>query len=188
MKSTTNRRESVIALLVWVSAGLVVQAETPSFAEASKPFQYDSSAPLDLKEVSVEPREGAIAHEVSYASPKGGAVTAFIVIPEGKGPFAGIVYQHWGFGNRNEFLPETLLMAKAGAVCISVDGPWNRPGKDPVEAQITHFTHPEIDRDSYVQTVIDLRRAVDVVLSRPGVDPKRIGFVGHSFGATWGGS
>jgi len=38
-----------------------------------------------------------------------------------------------------------------------------------------------------VQTVIDLRRAVDVVLSRPGVDPKRIGFVGHSFGATWGG-
>src|SRR5712692_764930 len=115
MKST-NRRESVIALLVWVSAGLVVQAQTtPSFVEASKLFQYDSSAPLDLKEISVEPDEGATVHELSYASPKGGAVTAFIVIPEGKGPFAGIVYQHWGFGNRNEFLPETLLMAKAGA-------------------------------------------------------------------------
>jgi cephalosporin-C deacetylase-like acetyl esterase len=39
----------------------------------------------------------------------------------------------------------------------------------------------------YRQTVVDLRRAVDVLLARGDVDPKRIAFVGHSFGATWGG-
>ena len=34
--------------------------------------------------------------------------------------------------------------------------------------------------------VIDLRRAVDILVARKDVDPKRIGYVGHSLGATWG--
>jgi len=32
-----------------------------------------------------------------------------------------------------------------------------------------------------VQQVIDLRRGIDLLLSRHDVDPKRIGYVGHSF-------
>src|SRR5438132_6580955 len=38
----------------------------------------------------------------------------------------------------------------------------------------------------YIQTVIDLRRSVDLLLSRRDIDRKRIGFVGHSFGAHTG--
>jgi pimeloyl-ACP methyl ester carboxylesterase len=34
--------------------------------------------------------------------------------------------------------------------------------------------------------VLDLRRAVDVLMTRKDVDPNRIGYVGHSLGATWG--
>ncbi len=32
--------------------------------------------------------------------------------------------------------------------------------------------------------VVDLRRAVDVLMARKEVDSKRIGYVGHSLGAT----
>ena len=32
----------------------------------------------------------------------------------------------------------------------------------------------------------DLRRALDVLLAQPGVDPKRIAYVGHDFGAMYG--
>lgn len=80
-----------------------------------------------------------------------------------------------------------LSLARAGAVSISIDAPWARPEPWKTEDEGGHITHPEVDRDIYVQTVVDLRRAVDILLSRNDVDPKRIGFVGHSYGATWGG-
>ena len=39
----------------------------------------------------------------------------------------------------------------------------------------------------HTKTAIDLRRAVDLVISRSEVDASRIGYVGHSFGALFGG-
>lgn len=155
--------------------------------EITKLFEYSRSLRLDIQERSAEEREGITVHDITYASPVKGRVPAYLVIPSGSGPFAGVVFQHWGFGDRTEFLPEMLSLAKAGVVSISVDAPWARPEPWKTEDEGGHITHPEIDRDIYVQTVIDLRRAVDVLLSRGDVDPKRIGFVGHSYGATWGG-
>lgn len=34
--------------------------------------------------------------------------------------------------------------------------------------------------------MIDLRRGMDLLLVRPDVDPKRLPYVGHSYGAQWG--
>lgn len=34
--------------------------------------------------------------------------------------------------------------------------------------------------------VIDLRRALDLLLAQPGADPKRIAFVGHDYGSMHG--
>jgi dienelactone hydrolase len=34
--------------------------------------------------------------------------------------------------------------------------------------------------------VVDLRRGLDLLAARSDVDPKRLGYVGHSFGAQWG--
>ncbi|SRR5579875_202470 len=155
--------------------------------EVAKLFEYSRTAPLDVQELSVEEHDGASVHDITYASPVKGRVPAYIVIPSGSGPFAGVVFQHWGFGDRSEFLPEMLSLAKSGAVSISIDAPWLRPEPWKTEDEGGHITHPQIDRDIYVQTVIDLRRAFDVLASRDDVDPKRIGFVGHSHGATWGG-
>jgi predicted esterase len=112
-------------------------------------------------------------------------VTGYLVTPAGPGPFAGIVFGHWGPGDRTEFLPEASLYAHAGAVSVMIDNPWNRPApwRKP---QGQGLGEPEKDRDSWVNAVVDMRRAIDVLASRPGVDAGRIGYVGHSYGAQWG--
>jgi dienelactone hydrolase len=146
-------------------------------------FDYDQKAPLDIKEIGVINRNGVRIHDITYASPKNGRVTAYLVTPTTKGLFAGIVFGHWGYGTRTEFLPEAILYAQAGVVSLLVDdldvrpAPWRRsaPG-----------TEPEAVRENFIQSVVDLRRGIDVILSRSEVDPNRIAYVGHSSGAHWG--
>src|SRR5262249_19199775 len=141
--------------------------------------------PLDFREESTpENLDGAKLQAVSYASPKGGRVPAYLVTPpaSAKEPFAGIIFVHWGQGDRTEFIAESLLLAKGGAVSLLNDGVFNRPN-----GQGDDFTHPEKEREGYLQLVTDIRRGVDVLLAL-SVDPKRIAYVGHSYGATWGGA
>jgi hypothetical protein len=51
-------------------------------------FDYDQKGPLDMQEAGVEKRGDGDVHDISYASPKGGRVPAYLVVPMGKGPFA----------------------------------------------------------------------------------------------------
>jgi hypothetical protein len=55
-------------------------------------FDYDQKAPLDVQEAGVEQRGDVAIHDISYASPKGGRVPAYLVIPKGKGPFAAVIW------------------------------------------------------------------------------------------------
>jgi dienelactone hydrolase len=151
--------------------------------DPTKIFAYDNSKPLNLKMASTENLAGTQVTEISYDSPKIGRVPGYLVVPPGNGPFGGIVYMHWGQGNKSEWLSEGVEMAKRGAVCIMIDAPYWRPDVP----QAAENEKAEAERDGYIQMVVDLRRAVDVLVARKNVDPRRIGYVGHSLGATWGG-
>jgi dienelactone hydrolase len=185
---------AVIAVLAWTERGAAqsVQArfgaaaapEGPSFEERARAFDYDAKAPLDLREASVETVDGVEVRDISYASPKGGRVPGFLLAARGPGRRAGILFMHWGQGNRSEFLAEGLAAARAGAVALMIDAPYHRPEfKGP-----TGMGSPEGERALFVQLVTDLRRGLDVLLARTDVDPARLGYVGHSLGATWGGA
>ena len=149
-------------------------------------FDYDKTAPLDIKTIGTEKRSDVTVYDITYASPKGGVVPAYLVVPKGKGPFAAVVWGHWYWQNspmrnRKQFLDEAVALAPAGVVSLLTDGPIARPGYVPDrtplnEKQIT-------DR---VQAVIDMRRGIDLLLARPDVDPKRLAFVGHSYNAVTG--
>ncbi len=152
--------------------------------DPAKVFAYDASKPLNLKTGKIEQVDNIQIAEISYDSPKIGRVPAYLVVPPGKGPFGAIIYMHWGQANKSEWLSEALVMAKRGAVSIMIDAPYWRPDVP----QPPPDKRNEAERDGYIQMVVDLRRTVDVLLARKDVDPKRIGYVGHSLGATWGGS
>jgi dienelactone hydrolase len=149
-------------------------------------FDYDKRMPLGIKEVGVEHRGDTTVYDLTYDSPKGGAVPAYLVVPKGKGPFAAIIWGHWYWSNspmrnRKEFLDEAVILAQGKVISLLTDGPIARPGhvenREPLnEQQILDM----------VQQVIDMRRGVDLLLARRDVDPNRIAYVGHSYNASVG--
>jgi dienelactone hydrolase len=175
-------RVFLTTILLFSSSSLLAQETAPSHA-----FDYDSKAPLDIQETGVEHRGSVAIHDISYASPKGGRVPAYLVVPEGKGPFAAVIWGHWywqnsAFFNRKEFLDEAVALAPGGVVSLLPTGPGARAGhlqdKDPLSDQLV---------TDLVQAIVDMRRGADVLLARKDVDPKRLAYVGHSYNATAGG-
>ena len=125
-------------------------------------------------------------HDISYASPRGGRVPGYLVVPAGPGPFAGIIFMHGAGGSRAGVLSQAIMYARTGAVSLAIDAPMSGGRAIPGE-QFLDYRKPERTRDAFIQTVVDLRRGVDLLLSRPDVDPKRLAYVGGSFGAFVGG-
>ncbi len=156
-----------------------------SYEELLSLFDYERQAALDIREVSVQEQYCVIVHDISYASPKGGRVPAFLVVPDGPGPFAGVILLHGLPGGRGDLLGYARDLAKTGVVALLIDAPFaRRMQADPTEEPVT-FT--EQDRDEQVQLVVDLRRGVDLLTSLRDVDPDRIAYVGSSYGAAMGG-
>jgi cephalosporin-C deacetylase-like acetyl esterase len=154
--------------------------------EMLRHFDYDQKAPLEIKQVGVQRREHASVYDISYASPKGGAVPAYLVVPGGRGPFAAIVWGHWywensSMRNRREFLDEAVALAQAGVISLLTDGPVARPGHEAIKDPLDERRATE-----FLQAVLDMRRGIDLLVAREDVDRKRIAYVGHSYGANVG--
>jgi dienelactone hydrolase len=159
-----------------------------SYAEALTQYPYDPSAPFDLQVVSTQTKEGITIQDISYAAADAqftalsrGRIETYIVSPAGQGPFAGVLYVHGlgqGWGNREEFLDESVELAHQGVVSVLPAGlvPWT----------VSHTGTARGDQDNVIKQVIELRRALDLLLAQPGVDPQRIAYVGHDYGAMHG--
>jgi dienelactone hydrolase len=145
-------------------------------------FRYNDTSPVTVKEVSSEQRGDVTVRDITFSPGSGQEIKAYLVVPKGNGPFAGILWVHWlgeEKSNRTQFLDEAIELAPKGAVSLLVDAMWSAPewfGK----------RIPEKDYENSKRQVIELRRALDLLLSETNVDKARVGFVGHDFGAMYG--
>ncbi len=179
----------VTFLLAVVVLAIPVRAQGPQFGNLTRQFDYDDKAPVDAQEVDRESRGAVTVIDLTYASPRGGRVPAYLVVPEGRGPFAAILFGHWMMEgsprkNRDEFLEEAVVLARSGAVSLLIDAPYVRPGFQREKDELRAATQSaEVSR----QQLIDFRRGLDMLATLSGVDQKRIAYVGHSFDAHVGG-
>ena len=173
--------------LLLLAAPLLAQqilAQTIPLERLKPLFDYDASRQLDARTTFLRPEPGAKISELSYLSPMGGRVDAYLVEPAAPArSMPAIVFGHWGLGNRSEFLPEAILYARAGAVSVLINYPWTRPAEF---RRIFRYEDPQKDLDTARQAIVDLRRAIDYLATRPDVDASRIAYIGHSYGAQWG--
>lgn len=181
----------IVLAAALLAAASTCYAQSPSGPQA---LDYDQKAPLDLQESGVTKRVDVAVHDVSYASPKGGRVPAYLVVPPGKGPFAAVIWGHWYWGNspqrnRTEFLDEAVALASSGVVSLLTDGPIARPGhveNSDLQGVVAGSVLNEQEAADLIQQITDMRRGADLLLARKDVDPKRLAYVGHSYNATVG--
>jgi len=151
----------------------------------SAQFDYDRTKPFDTKREELSKRPTATLYGDSFAGPKGGRVNFVLVVPAPsiKPPYAGVIFQHGGGQSMTNYVSEALILAEAGVVSIIPDAPARGDGKsDSGKPKL------ETERDSIAEIVICERRVLDYLLQQPGVDSKRIAYVGHSYGAAAGGT
>ncbi len=171
----------MVGLVLSLPSFVVFAVSQKRRPEAKPSFSYNKAAAVDFKEESVTQKEGVLVRDVSYtAYTKDRRIRAYVVRPIGKGPFAGVLFFHWlgePNGDRNEFLNEAIELAKRGTVSLLIQGhfPWK-----------IQPTNGETDRRRVIDETIEVRRALDLLLLQHGVDRKRVGFVGHDYGAMYG--
>lgn len=148
-------------------------------------FSYDAAAPLDVRVKSHRAVSDVTVSDITFASAEGRRVHGELAVPVKRLAHRGaVLFVHWlgdpATTNLSEFRSDALQIAKDGAVTLSIDAMWAAP--DWFEKGRT----PESDYANSIAQVIDLRRAIDVLLEQHGVDPSRLAYVGHDFGAMYG--
>lgn len=180
------------------------QLEAPENAAELKAFQkklrrkllektgavYDGSLPVDIKEFGKLQRDGYTITKLTYQSRPGVHVPALLYVPEGDGPFPGVVHMHGHFatgklGARIQQLSQSL--AKAGYVCLAPDafGVFERACDCHVPEYHGGFPGGallNIGESLMGEQIVDNRRAIDVLQTLPYVIKERIGATGGSGG------
>ncbi|HEY0928914.1 MAG TPA: alpha/beta fold hydrolase [Gemmatimonas sp.] len=143
-------------------------------------FRHDSAAPLAIVTEPVASLDtGITMQRISYASRGGDRASGVIAVPNTAGPHPAVLLLHGLPGNAEQAMRAVgYSHARRGAIVLSIDAPWARRGSLP-----SFTVQDSVDQ---VQLIHDLRRAVDLLRQRSDVDPKRIAYVGGSYGGAMG--
>ncbi len=138
----------------------------------------------DLRVIRKRTQDGIETQLLVVQTPFGYRRAAAIFCPEGAGPYAAILYVHWyepesPDSNRGQFEEEAKEMARGGAVCLLIETLWSDPDFFIKRTQ-------EDDLRNSMEEVVNIRRAIDLLLSQPNVDSERFAYVGHDFGGMYG--
>src|SRR5215207_8367444 len=146
--------------------------------------EYQALEPKDLRVLVKRAQDGIESQLLVIQTPFGYRRVAEMHRPEEEGSYAVILYVHWYESesidsHRSQFEEEAKEMARRGAICISIETLWSDRDFFLKRTQAD-------DLQNSLEEVVNIRRAMDLLLSQPNVDPKRFAYVGHDFGGMYG--
>ena len=155
--------------------------EEPMLPEMQK---YPKLESKDVRLLVKRVEDGLERQLLVTQTPFGYRRMAELFRPESGESLAALLYVHWyepeaRDSNRSQFVEEAKEMARGGAACLLIETLWS---------DLDFFLKRTQDDDARnsVEEVINIRRALDLLLSQPGVDSQRFAYVGHDFGGMYG--
>ena len=150
----------------------------------NKMRRYPKLEANDVRMIGRRTDDGIESQLLVIQTPFGYRRMAEMFSAEGRDPIAAILYVHWyepqsHDSNRSQFVEEAKEMARAGAACLLIETLWSDPDFFLKRTQ-------DDDAQNSVEEVVNIRRAMDLLVAQSSVDVKHLAYVGHDFGGMYG--
>jgi cephalosporin-C deacetylase-like acetyl esterase len=160
---------------------------------------FPERTPLNAKVTGILKRDGYRVEKVIYEARPDLHITANLYLPEGQGPFPGILFPLGHYDNpkpAEEYQRSCILFAKNGLAVLTYDpigqgeryqvlGPDRKPrARGTSEHTLVDVGALLVGTSSAQHFIWEGIRGLDYLASRPEIDPKRLGCAGNSGGGT----
>jgi len=146
--------------------------------------EYQKLESKDVRVLGKRVQDGMESQLLVIETPFGYRRVAEMLRPEGDASLAAVLYVHWYepesiSSHRTQFEEEAKELARFGAICLSIETLWS-------DRDFFLKRTQKEDMQNSIEEVVNIRRALDLLLSQPNVDAKRVAYVGHDFGGMYG--
>lgn len=149
-------------------------------------YAYDRDLPLNAEVKEQQRTDGYVLYRVQYNSVHDKKVSAWWCVPAGgQPPYPCVIIMHGYGGDKNGLQVLAPIFALRGIATFAIDAEYHGERKQNGSDILSPYLYR--NRDAFIQTVIDLRRAIDFLQGRQEIDGKRIGYIGLSMGGILGG-
>lgn len=149
--------------------------------------------PLNARILETQREAGYVRHRVQYQSEPADVVSAYLLVPEGKGPFPAVLALHQSTPHGKSEVAGLageanyqfgLDLVQRGYVVLAPDsiaaGQRVYPDSDPFQTSGFYRKRPRWS--AMGKMLWDHQRGLDFLETLPDVDPQRIGAIGQSLG------
>jgi dienelactone hydrolase len=162
------------------------------FSVVEQFYAYDLGLPLEERVVEAWESEGTNYEKLVLTTSSGERVPGELAVPGTGGPHPVVLLLH-GLGNSRErwweedraALRTALLAAGVAVFAIDLRFHGERSARNEYQNPVFLTFGDSLfvrNRDMIIQSTIDARRALDLLDSRPGLDPARKAVMGYSMG------
>jgi dienelactone hydrolase len=137
--------------------------------------------PLEVRIEGTDTEGPGRLMKLAFRGSTGFRSTALLVEPKAPSLWPGVAMVHPAPGDLDFFVEPARSLAREGIASLLVRAPW----ADPSWAQ--ELTKPIKARETLIATFQEVGRAIDVLASLEGIDGHRLGYLGMSLGAMFGG-
>ncbi|MEM2248937.1 MAG: alpha/beta fold hydrolase [Candidatus Bathyarchaeia archaeon] len=147
-------------------------------------YEYDRALPLNVHEEVIEDKDNYKLIKVYFDSVNNERVPGLLMLPKRDGKVPCVIFLHGYGGSKDDIRRVADVVAREGYALMAIDAKYHGErreiGKELFSPDIN------ISVNGIIQTVIDLRRAVDYLETKPEIDIERVGYVGGSMGGILG--
>lgn len=163
---------------------------TPSqWEQFSALYQYDAKQPLDAKVVNQQDSFVASTRRLTMRGARGTTVPVYVLLPSiasANSKVPGVILLHGKDGRAEDMLIAAQFLATRGYASVIPEYVGHGARRDPARPVQMFGGDPIVLRDSIIESIQDVRRALDLLVAQPEVDAERIGLMGYSLGAIMG--